>query len=187
VHPYDVGTLPYAIVENFERLVEAFAEFRQSPRDERVRAKILYTAGYLSHHTADAAQPLHTTIHFDGRADKRGKSPRTGIHKKVDALPGRLGIEPSEAAKGLRASSVKDVFAETLKIIRDSHSRVDRVYELERALPETEGPMPAKPDRRVAGLARERVRAGARFTATVWYTAWVRSSEIELPPWRRTR
>jgi hypothetical protein len=86
-----------------------------------MKAKILYIAGVLAHYTEDAAQPLHTTVDFDGRLKPDGTSPRSGIHRKVDV--------------------------------------------------------------EVRNFALERARAAARFTATVWYSAWIASKDVKLPGW----
>lgn len=180
VHPYSIGSLPYAIIENCQKLTYAFAEYRQAPENEAVRAKILYIAGILSHYTGDATQPLHCTVHYDGRATADGSSPRSGIHAKVDALPGRLGVTAADIApKGV--TRIEDVFAATMQVIRESNNAVDAVYDMEKNLPEAEGPMkePVKPA--VRRHTVERLRAGAEFTAAIWYTAWLNSAQIELP------
>lgn len=184
VAPDKMGTLPYAIQEWYERLVLAFAEHRRWPKDERVRAKILYVAGVLSHYTGDASQPLHCTVHFDGRAKADGSSPETGIHLKMDALPDNVGITPEEAARSLRVSAVEDTFALSLATIRWSNRQVDKVYLLEAGLPAVDE-KPTSPDPRVRSLALECCRVGAVLTATVWYSAWVNSAKVELPGWRK--
>ncbi|MDH3255773.1 MAG: hypothetical protein OEM62_12320, partial [Acidobacteriota bacterium] len=76
--PTAVGMLPYAIVEATEHLAIAFAEHRARPDDVDIRTKALYLAGVLSHYSADLSQPLHTTIHHNGRARPDMSSPRTG-------------------------------------------------------------------------------------------------------------
>ncbi len=59
--------------------------------------KCLVYAGRLAHYAADLEQPLHTTVDYDGRTqaakdakNKTFKSPHTGIHTKVDALPTKM-------------------------------------------------------------------------------------------------
>jgi len=181
-----VGCLPYALEEGYEKLALAFAEHRKSPEDKAVQAKILYLAGILAHYTGDAEQPLHTTIHHDGRAKPDGTSPKSGIHIKMDALPEKLGLPPEEIAKGLKAvEAPKDVFTAIQAAIEDSRSRIDRVYELEAKLPDANAAPPKDVDPDVRKLGLECCRAGARFTAMLWYAAWVRSAEIKLPEWHK--
>jgi len=180
--PDRVGALPYAIDEWYQKLIVAFAEYRRSPSDARVRAKILYIAGILSHYAADAAQPLHCTIHYDGRAAPDGSSPHSGIHARVDALPERLAIAPADAAAGAGISAAGDAFALAMDAIEASHGLVDRVYELEGELPpDADTP----PRAEVVEFARERMRSAARLIASLWYSAWVNSAKIALPAWWR--
>jgi len=180
--PASVGALPYAIVEWHDRLALAFAQYRRRPRDPAVRAKVLYTAGVLSHYTADAAQPLHCTVHYDGRLNPDGSSPRSGVHLRMDALPGVAGLRAGDLGN-FRAEPVEDVFALAVTAIRESNRRVDRVYELEDRLPDPNADVPPAPDEEVRGLALECAKAGAELTAAVWYSAWEHSAQIELPPW----
>ena len=182
-----IGCLPYAIQEEYEKLVMAFAEHRKAPEDKAVQAKILYLAGVLAHYAEDAAQPLHTTIHYDGRAKPDKSSPRSGIHTKVDALPEKLGLTAEEIAKGLqKVEAPKDgAFAATLAAIKESHGKVDRLYELEPKLPDANVEPPKEPDKDVREFGLERCRAAASFTASLWYSAWAQSAKVKLPEWHK--
>ncbi len=183
VDPFLVGTLSYSIQEWHDRLAFAFREHRARPDDEAVRAEVLYIAGVLSHYTGDASQPLHCTVHYDGRAGADGSSPKTGVHAQMDALPGRLRLEPAVIAEGLKIKAPEDVFAFAVTAIRESNRRVDLVYRLEDELPPAEGPLEGGPDERVVELGRNCCAAGAELTATVWYSAWLKSADISLPAW----
>jgi len=182
LNPYMVGALPYAIQEHYERLVLAFAAHRRLPNDARVKAQVLYIAGVLSHYTGDASQPLHCTVHYDGRVGPDAVSPRTGIHLKMDALFSTVRITRAEVVKGLQVRASGDVFALALRTIRESQSRVECVYQLESLLGAGEETAVAP---KVRSLALECARAGAELTATVWYSAWVNSGRVELPEWYR--
>jgi hypothetical protein len=181
------GCLPYSIQEWWERLLLAFAEHRAWPKDERVRAKTLYIAGVLAHYAQDAAQPLHTTVHFDGRLRPDGSSPRSGIHARVDALPEKLRLtakEVADAAGGkLPTLGPGGVAAMIMEAIRESHAKVDLVYKLEKKLPDSEAAPPEKVDPEVRAFALERMGAGARLTAALWYSAWTASADVKLPAW----
>jgi len=181
--PAAVGALPYAVGEWYDRLVLAFAEHRRRPADRAIRNKVLYVAGVLSHYAGDASQPLHCTIHYDGRVGPDGVSPRTGIHAKMDALPGNARLRPEEVAEGLDVVRVEDVFATIVSAIEASNGRVARAYELESRLPPVEGPAQQEVPAEVRGLALERCRAGAELTAALWYSAWVDSAGLQLPDW----
>jgi hypothetical protein len=181
--PNKVGLLPYAVVEWTQRLTVAFAEHRRWPEDPHISAKCLVYAGLLAHYAQDLCQPLHLTIHWDGRAKEDGSSPRSGIHNKVDALLGKLRVNPQEVAASLRVEPMEGLLPAVLAEIDRGRALVDRVYELERQLPAMEEPLAA--EGKVADFAAERLRAAARFLASLYLTAWTNSRKIELPPWHR--
>jgi hypothetical protein len=94
IEPSNVGELPYALAEWTQRLTVTFAEARRFPDNVYIQQKALVYAGILSHYTGDCTMPLHVTIHHDGMVDATGKSPKTGIHARVDSLIERLGFTP---------------------------------------------------------------------------------------------
>src|SRR5262245_49838756 len=110
LEPDRVGLVPYSTAEWTERLAVAFAEHRRWPDNPFIRSKCLVYAGFLAHYAGDLTQPLHTTIHFDGRARPDGSSPRSGIHNKVDALIERLQLRPEELAKDQKIAPVEKLF-----------------------------------------------------------------------------
>jgi hypothetical protein len=170
--PERAGLLPYAILENYDRLSCAFYDLRAEPDNPAVRAKCLVYAGALSHFTGDCVMPLHTTRNYDGRPGPDGQLVQKGIHAKIDAFPERNGLTAEEMARGLKARKIDDVWGHVLKTLHDSHKLVDRCYELDRA---------GAFDRPTAESRRfilERCRAGAQFTMDLWYSAWLRSATM---------
>jgi hypothetical protein len=180
--PHTVGTLPYAIHEHQQRLAVAFAEHRRWPEDPWIRQKIVLYAGYLAHYAGDLGQPLHTSIHHDGRALPDHSSPRTGIHQLVDGLFERLPLDVPALTRDLPVDELADPWAAIKSEMTASHALVDRVYELEPALRAgaADGHRYAPA---VASFTDERFRATARFLASLYYTAWRRSAAIEMPSW----
>ena len=173
--PAHTGMLPYAIMENYERLCCAFRDLRETPDDPAVRAKCLVYAGDLSHFTGDCAMPLHTTVNYDGRPGADGKTEQHGIHARIDAFPERNGFTAEEVGRGLKAAAVEDVWGRVLQAIRESHAQVDRGYELDHA-----GALEkATDDGRKFIL--ERCRAGAQLTLDLWYSAWLQSAKMPKP------
>lgn len=179
--PARVGLLPYAIAEWTDRLTIAFAEHRRRPDDEGIRAKCLVYAGHLAHYAGDLWQPLHTTIHYDGRVDKAGaESPRTGIHARVDGLLRRIEM-PADWAKGVKPEAYDSTWKAIVAELHASHRLVDRVYALEDRLPRMKDKRIE--DEGVEALGVELARNATRFTASLYMTAWARSAEVELPHW----
>ncbi len=179
IAPEAVGYLPYAIVENTQRLALALAEYRKAPDDPVVQAKCLVYAGLLSHLAADLEQPLHTTVHYDGRVEVAGKSPRTGIHTKVDALP-TPALPLERVTEGLSPRVLPNLWDAVQQELAASHAKVDRVYDLEAKLPERGA---TEVDAAVAAFTLERMRAATLFNASLLMTAWALSETITLPDW----
>jgi hypothetical protein len=175
-----IGTLPYAVLEDTQRLTLAFAEARRFPGDEVAREQVLFWAGVLAHYAGDVDQPLHTTIDHDGRAKPDGSSPATGIHARVDALFEKARFDRSAAVAEIRPEGYADLPAAIRSEILASHALVDRVYRLEPQLMAEDGGV-AQPD--VVAFTRERFAATAKFIASLYLTAWRDSADVELPDW----
>jgi hypothetical protein len=179
--PKDVGLVPYAVTEWTERLAIGFAEHRKWPENPYIRAKCLLYAGFLAHYAGDLCQPLHVTIHYDGRAGPDGKSPRSGIHAKVDSLIEKLALKPADLARDQKAEVLNPLLPGILKEIERSRALIDRVYALEARLPPERGDWSPAPD--VAAFGAERARASTGFLASLYLTAWRKSATLTLPPW----
>jgi biopolymer transport protein ExbD len=180
--PDKVGLLPYAIQEATGRLAVALAEHRRWPDDKDIQAKALLYAGLLTHLAADACQPLHTTIHFDGRVGPDGKRTGKGIHLKVDALIQKLPVTPEKLAQQAKIDKIDDLPKAIAAQIAASHGQVDRVYELAEAIPAADAALPADADA-VREFAAERMQSAVDFSASLFMAAWRMSEKIELPDW----
>ena len=106
------GFLPWAITENYEKLKSDFSSlkaFRQygGTQEEiaNAQADCIYVMGVMGHYVGDGAQPLHTTVHFNGWVgdNPKGYTTKQSIHAwidggyfkkiggiKVDALVGKI-------------------------------------------------------------------------------------------------
>jgi hypothetical protein len=179
ISPERIGMLPYAIMEQAQRLTMAFARIRRWPNDAAAQQACLLYAGSLSHYAADLCQPLHVTVHYDGRARADGSSPQTGIHEKVDALPGKAPkiAAPSIAPPPDTAAPLMDL---VLRQIDSSRALIDAVYALESRLPSVAQPIA---DSAVMRFARDRRNSAAGFVARLYVYAWQKSAGIALPDW----
>ena len=184
ITPTKMGMLPYALIENTQRLAIALAEHRKWPDDPHIKSKCLIYAGHLAHYTGDTAQPLHVTIHFDGRVGPDGKPPFTGIHAKTDALIGKLKLDVDTLTAGI-AEKLEDkdnVYELVVQEIKASSKHVDRVYELEAQLPSGRD-WQASPEIRAFGT--ERAQAATQFTAQMFVAAWQLSKHVRFPFWHK--
>jgi len=174
------GTLPYAIVEGTQRLAAIFAQLRVHADDPDLQSMAAYQAGLVAHFAQDLCQPLHTTVHHDGRARNDGSSPYTGIHQQVDALVQSVSLKGKEAAD--RPAQVLDpLFPAVLAALQESHSQVDRVYELARGLVDLQSNGKADPG--LIEFARQRFERAVGLSADLIRTAWHLSASIDLPSW----
>ncbi|MBL9118575.1 MAG: hypothetical protein JNL80_01525, partial [Phycisphaerae bacterium] len=139
----DVGFVPYAIVEHHAKLVSSFTTLRilEGLNDPQraiqlaaARANVLHEMGQLSHFVADAAQPLHTTIHHHGWVGANPDSFTTdrGFHAYIDgeivAFHGITEAEIAEAAKERLAITDASLWDEVLALIERSHAAVRPLY-----------------------------------------------------------
>ena len=179
----DVGLGLYVILETRQQLTVALAEHRKWPNNKAIQAKCLVYAGHLAHYASDLAQPLHTTIHYDGKTLPNGRSPHSGIHEKVDALLKRLPADMLKPPADFTPKVMPQGLAPILEFIQSSHSHVDELYELEPLLPHPNAGPATKLDPKVQAFAKARFDAGTQFTASLILTAWEDSADIKLPGW----
>ena len=182
VKPEKVGFLPYALAEWTQRLAVAFAEHRSWPSSPLINDKCLVYAGFIAHYAQDMCQPLHLTIHYNGRANPDGSSSRTGIHQQVDGLIQFLKLKPEAMARGQKVEPYDDLMEAIFDQIDTGRELIDLVYELEPDLPDLEGEK-WTPVASVEQFATGRAREATRFTAALYLTAWRMSEKIELPSW----
>ncbi len=180
VAPEKVGFSPYAIAEWTQRLAVAFAEHRRWPNDQTIQQKSLIYAGFLAHYSQDLVQPLHATIHYDGRADANGKVPNSGIHETVDAALERMGVGPIQLAAGASVTSFEgNLFEAIRRQVQESNGQVTHLYDLADQFEGADGPSTEQARR----FIHERGRRAAEFTASLYLTAWVTSKQLRLPGW----
>jgi hypothetical protein len=168
--PERTGMLPWAIMENYDRLSVAFYDWRADRDNPAVRAKCLVYAGALAHLTGDCAMPLHTTKDYDGRPDKDGTLLQKGIHAKIDAFPERNDLTAGAIGRGVKARKIDDVWKHVVEQVAASHKLVGKCYELDGA-----GAFD-RPTRESRQFVLDRCRVGAQLTMDLWYTAWLRSA-----------
>ncbi len=184
-HPQEtVGFLPFRIMELYQRLASGFTRWRITPDGpDRVwiQARILNDAGILSHYVVDAAQPHHTTIHFNGWADgapnPMGFTTNRDFHSRLESgfvnahirhgdLTSRMAPEPRD---------FRDLRSAVWEYLRASNDQVQRLYELEKSYgfdPDS----PADPETREFIL--ERLTEGAEMLRGIWWSAWRESDEM---------
>jgi hypothetical protein len=180
LQPPFVGFQPYITNEVWERLKAAMREYRsQSAKHEDtkpVEAAILFYAGWLGHYVGDGAQPLHTTVNFNGWTNKNNPNGYTTDHKihwqfegnYVAANIKEADVKPLVAA----LHPVGDEFDDYMAYLRRSSTQVERVYQLEKAHGFEGAGTPEAKQFTAACLA-----AGASMLRDLIYSAWVESAK----------
>lgn len=184
--PENIGLLPYAIDEGYERLKAAMREYRglaAAHKETRsIEAEIVFLAGILGHWVADGSQPLHATMEYNGWM---GPNPHgytaDHIHSQFETAFVKANVSAEKDVAPLipgKARLIDDVFEEDVKYLRRSNSLVEEVYKLQKA-----GGLEGSGSPEARALVDERLAAGATELRDMIYTAWVRSGD-PLPPYR---
>jgi hypothetical protein len=179
--PENLGLLPFRIVELTQRLTVGFRQWRAAT-DPRIKGwleqRIINDAGILGHYVADAANPHHTTIHFNGwdanTPNPSGYTSDRTFHRRFesDYVNEAIRLDEVRARAVEPARELANVRADVLAYIRRTHGALRRLYDLEKL--ETFSAGTRSPEHRA--FAIERLAAGADMLRTIWFTAWRRSA-----------
>ncbi len=173
------GYLPYAIVEHYTALQSAFHQVRILERLNdpqrgfqlaQARENAIYHMGKLSHFVADAAQPLHTTIHHHGWVgpNPNGYTTDKGFHRHID---GEVLEQHKLTYAALRplmkyehSVTPEDPWNDALAHIRRSFAQVEPLYRLQKtgALGQAEG----------KAFIEARLTDAAGMLAALYASAW---------------
>jgi hypothetical protein len=179
------GTLPYAAMENYDRMKSAMRLYRraiadssaESQKESRYLAQdIAFYMGWLGHYTADGAQPLHDTIHHDGWQGPNPKQYTTDprVHGRFESAFVDL-IQLSEADLTPlieKPKLLEDPFAAILAHLDDASTHVEEVYIMDKV-----GAFGDKNNEAAARLARTQLAKAAALLRDLTYTAWVESAK----------
>ena len=180
----DAGFLPYRIMELYQRTVNGWRMWRAETNPEQrewIEERIVNDAGILGHYVTDASQPHHTTIHFNGwdrdTPNPEGYTRDNGFHARFERYFVEAHLTDADLARHMPAGEPASVAGGVREAVRrhilESHAEVETLYRLDRDVgfdPET----PADPAARA--FAAERLAAGARMLASLWWSAWLESA-----------
>jgi hypothetical protein len=173
------GFLPHAIVEHYAklrsmfqtlRILEALNEPRRQDQIELTKAHIIVEMGLLSHFVGDAAQPLHTTKHFNGWVGENPEGYTTDrkFHAYIDGgliAYHKIGFDqlkdnvpPAQEVNG------KEPWNEVLAYINRSHELMPELYRMQK-VGELQGPTGYR-------LIVERLTDASGFLSSLYLAAW---------------
>ena len=183
--PDKVGLQPYITAEIYGRLVVAFREYRRlqkehKPTDGVEQNAVLY-AGWLGHYVADGANPMHTTIQYNGWVgdNPNGYSTSKDVHYQFESgFVQRIQQQLTIADLVKDPVRLQNPFQDYIAYLRASNGLVEKSYQLEKAGAFKESGTPEGRE-----FVRERLAAGAQMLLNLWYTAWEESA-VAPPPYR---
>jgi hypothetical protein len=172
------GLLPWRILEITQRIRVGFRSWR-STEDPHQRAwieqRIINDAGILGHYVADASNPHHTSIHHNGWVgdNPRGFTTDRTFHRRFESIYIAENITSDDVRQAIdrEAQVFPDLREATWQYLQESHSLVERLYELD--LEEAFGPNTSGETHRA--FASDRLAAGAEMLRDLWWTAWMTS------------
>ena len=172
------GTLPYAAIENYDRMKSAMRVYRNSaeasPERGFIARDVAFYMGWLGHYTADGAQPLHDTIHHDGW---QGPNPKDftrdpAIHGRFEtAFVDLIQLSEADIAREISAPRIlDDPFASILAHLDDASTFIEAVYEMD-----GRKAFANKDDQDARKLATRQLARAASLLRDLTYTAWIES------------
>lgn len=184
--PDKVGLQPWAADEWYERVKASMREYRglkAAGKDTRpVEAEILFCAGILGHFVADASNPLHNTIQFNGWTgpNPKGYTTEHHIHGQMESDFVAANVTAKDVAPLIptQPQILSDFFEDYVAYIRRSNALVEQTYQIEKA-----GGFNAAGSAESREFIDQRLAAGATKLRDVIYTAWVKSADA-VPQYR---
>ena len=184
--PEKIGLQPWVTTEVWERLKAALREYRAlqaAHKDTRgVEAAALFYAGWLGHYVGDAAQPLHTTIQYNGWVgpNPNGYTTEHTIHWAFEGPFVDANLHDADVRPKMTEAKVieGDIFDNYIAYLRQSKTHVEQVYQLEKAGGFAGGGTPESRQ-----FTAERLAAGASMLRDMIYTAWVDSAQPVPDPY----
>lgn len=189
--PEKIGLQPWETDEVWERLKAAMRQYRQLKAEGQdtapVEAAILFYAGWLGHYVGDGSQPLHTTVQYNGWTgpNPHGYTTSHQIHHQFEGPFVADNIHEAEVAADM--TPVKeingDMFDAYMAYLRNTHSYVEKVYQLEKA-----GGFVGAGTPEARQFTAARLAAGASMLRDMIYTAWIDSAQpVPDPYWKSNK
>jgi hypothetical protein len=184
--PEKIGLQPWQATEVWERLKAALREYRNlsaANKDTRaVEQAVIFYAGWLGHYVADASQPLHTSVQYNGWTgpNPNGYTTEHKIHWQFEGpFVGANLHEPEVRARLTPLKAIDgDIFDGYVAYLRHTQTYVEKVYQLEKA-----GGFVGAGSAESREFTAERLAAGASMLRDMIYTAWLESGKPVSDPY----
>jgi hypothetical protein len=185
--PEKIGLQPWEATEVWERLKAALREYRRlsaAHQDTReVEQAAIFYAGWLGHYVGDAAQPLHTTVQYNGWTgpNPNGYSTAHTIHWQFEGPFVGANLHASDVQPRMTPMHPfeGDVFADYIAYLRQSSKSVEKVYQLEKI-----GGFVGQGTQESRDFTADRLAAGASMLRDMIYSAWIQSGNPVADPYK---
>jgi hypothetical protein len=183
--PDKIGLLPWQTEEVWERLKSAMRNYRELKAAGKdtgaVEQAVIFYAGWLGHYVGDGCQPLHTTVEYNGWTgpNPNGYTLSHQIHHQFETVFVTSNIRlPDVEAKMSPVKAIDgDLFDAYMMYLRQTHSRVEEVYKLDK-----QGGFEGTGTAASRAFTAQRLAEGASMLCDMIYTAWLRSAD-PVPQW----
>jgi subtilisin family serine protease len=162
------GIVPWVIGLRFDELVEALRRYD--------KAGILKHSAWLGHYVGDVHVPLHTTSNHNGQL-----TGQKGLHSYFESRLLEEHISPQEVKPKMGRGLQGAVHSLAFEWARESFTYVQPILAADLANRHANG------KRNMSGFAKatkpialDRLSKGCSRLASLWYTAWVRSGQIDF-------
>jgi hypothetical protein len=183
----DTGFLPWRIAEMCEQLTVEWRLWRSaapgSPDRLFIERDIVRDSGVLGHFVADASNPLHDTISYNGwiMPNPNGYANDCQIHARFESDFVSHAITTGDIVPKMTAPRLRtDYFDTAITFVRQSNALVEEVYRVDKAGGFDVFRKPSLPEGKA--FAAERLASGASLLRDLWWSAWRNSAN---PPKRR--
>jgi len=186
--PEKIGLQPWQATEVWQRLKAAFREYRHLSAEHKdtqpVEQAIIFYIGWLGHYVGDAAQPLHTSIQYNGWIgdNPHGYTTEHKIHWQFEGPFVGANIQLGDIQPKMTPVHILqgDIFDDYIAYLRHSATLVEQVYVLEKA-----GGFTGKGTAESRSFTAERLAAGASMLRDMVATAWEQSAWPVADPYAK--
>ena len=175
------GTLPYAAVETYERLVDDMRLLRKARAAGRDTKDLEQTCAFLvywmGHYIGDGSEPLHDTINANGwiGPNPNGYTTDPHIHARFEAtLVDNMKLSEADLLPrvGKPGHLHGDVFDDIIAFLDKSGSKMEEIYKLDKA-----GALADPNDPQAREMVLLCASEGATMLRDLLYRAWLESGQ----------
>lgn len=173
-----MGIVPFVILEGTQKLRIDFRNWRAAPDSLKpwIEQRIIDDAGILGHYVADASNPLHTTVRYNGwtGANPNGYATDNRTHARFESIYVGTNIKLADITSRMDtvARVLPDLREAIVAYLHEGNAQVERLYQIDKAHPFDATTTAAENKAFVV----ERLTAGAKMLRDLWWTAWVTSA-----------